>query len=86
MLRNAAAKGTVHAESAQLHRDVYTLNAAKNALELEYSDPGSKLCFGLKILDGDRGREIALTHRDIAVRATLPWSTDTESWKYEFDH
>ena len=86
MLRSAAAKGAIHAESAQLHRDIYSLIASKNALELEYSDSGSKLCFRLKILDGDRGREIALTQGDKTVRATLPWSTDTESWKYGFDH
>lgn len=84
-LRRTAANVAAPLESARLHRDIYALNASKNGLRLEYSDPGSKLCFGLNILDGDRGREIALKYRGKAAHAVLPWSTDTENWKYEFD-
>ena len=73
------------AESSRLHRDTYTLTPSKTGSQLEYFDPGSKLCFGLEIADGDRGREVRLTYRGKTVRAILPWSTDTEVFEYEFD-
>ena len=85
--KRAAARRTEHAprvESPRLHHDTYELTPLENGSRLEYFDPGSKLCFGLEIVDGDRGREVCLSHRDKTVRVVLPWSTDTEVFEYEF--
>ena len=89
-IRPAAASGTAyggaHFENAELHRDLIRVAPAKNGFRLEYFDPGSKLCFGTVVEDGDAGRAVVVKHRGTSAFRLLPWNVRPESWEYGFDN
>ena len=89
-IRPAAASsapfGGAHFENPELHRDLLRVVPAKNGFRLEYSDPGSKLCFGTVVEDGDAGRTVVVEHRGRSALRLLPWNVRPESWEYGFDN
>ncbi len=73
-------------ESAAFHRDLFRIIPMERGFRLDYSNPGSKLCFSVTVEEGDDGRMVALRPPSGTVlRKLLPWSLHPGTWKYEFE-
>ena len=72
-------------ETPEIHRDLFRVSGIKNGFRLDYSDPGSKLYFGVTVTDGDAGRTVVVERSGRRELRRFLWSIRPENWEYEFN-